>query len=72
MKLLLALHCGTNRFSQRRFAGGRVDYWTPIRRSYLYLLRQEAGKGIPSLCPATWVRVIIYGEDNKYIAVVGS
>jgi hypothetical protein len=39
MKLLLALHCGTNRFSQRS---------------------------------ATWVRVIIYGEGNKYIAVVGS
>lgn len=39
MKLLLALHCYTSRFS--RFS-------------------------------ATWVRVIIYGEGNKYIAVVGS
>ncbi len=39
MKLLLALHCGTSRFSQ---------------------------------CSTTWVRVIIYGEGNKYIAVVGS
>jgi hypothetical protein len=39
MKLLLALHCGTSRFSR---------------------------------CSATWVRVIIYGEGNKYIAVVGS
>ena len=39
MKLLLALHCYTSRFSQRSTA---------------------------------WVRVIIYGEGNKYIAVVGS